>query len=86
MAHPHIKNESQLPIIIVADTDRETHLIVPGGSAEFLKPNIGDNVTYHVWSVKNGNQKDNELYADEFVVIPGRTNLLWTGSKLEHGS
>jgi hypothetical protein len=82
------KNESQQPIIVVMDTRREVHHIVPGGQVIFQEANIGDNPTFHVHTVNADGSEGPEVYADSFSTIrvfhlPGGRDLRWTGSKIE---
>lgn len=91
VVHIQFRNESPNQILAVMDTWREHHLIAAAGQATF-NPNIGDNPTYHVWSVDASGKPVQELYSDSFstVWIGGFPptphiggDLKWTGAKID---
>ncbi len=82
------KNESQQPIIVMMDHEREVKRIDPGATVIFEEANIGDNPTFHVFTVNTDGSRGREIYADSFHTIrvlhlPGGRDLRWTGSKIE---
>jgi hypothetical protein len=86
-----LKNKSPQMIEAVMDTEREVHRIGPASSDTF-HPNVGDNPTYHVYEVVNG-QRGRKLWAESFHTIwfggfpfPRAHvggDLKWTGNRLE---
>jgi len=82
------KNESQQSVIVVMDTRREVHLILPGAQVIFQEANIGDNPTFHVHTVNDDGSEGPEIFADSFHTIrlshaPGGRDLKWNGSKID---
>ena len=86
-----VKNEAPSPIVVVMDTEREVHQI-GGGGADTFHPNVGDNPTYHVYSVDAQGNRGQRLWSESFSTIwfggfPPTPHvggdLKWTGGKLE---
>ena len=69
----HAKNRSQQTIKIVMDTEREVHRMGPAG-ADTFHLSIGDNPTYAVYEVVNG-QRGRKPWSTSF-------NTVWVGDGL----
>jgi hypothetical protein len=82
------KNESQQPMIVMMDHEREVKRVDTGAAVIFEGANIGDNRTFDVFTVNNDGSRGGEIYADSFNMIrafhlPGGRDLRWSGSKIE---
>lgn len=53
-ARVNVHNYYAFPIQVVMDSNRESHVIQPGGVAKFTKANVGDKPTWRAYRYKNG--------------------------------
>jgi hypothetical protein len=86
-----VKNESQMPVIVVMDTEREVHRI-GAGAADTFHPNVGDNPTYRVYECDAQGNRGRRLWSESFSTVwvggfPPTPHvggdLKWTEGKLE---
>lgn len=85
-----VKNETSIPIVVVMDSGREIHAIVPAGSAEFVRAKIGDRVTFHVFNDLAATGKaeapNKEVAAHKIgfkAAIKSSGTWIWNGSELK---
>lgn len=69
------RNSSRSDIVVVMDSNRETHTIAAGGKSVFHKANVGDAPTF---SVRKPDGKT-ELFARKIGVIGVKSSLGWNG-------
>jgi hypothetical protein len=88
----YVKNDSPQPIVVVADTNRESWYIPPGATATFVNLNIGDQVTFRAYQPGPGNQPGGllgsacfgtPLIKPPFKIKLNSRDIKWVGNRFE---
>jgi hypothetical protein len=70
------RNETDQAITVVMNNQRESYPIAAHSQATFLKANIGDAPTFHVYDSKGTN-----LFSRNVGMVGAKTTFKWDGSK-----
>ena len=70
------RNSTNTIILVVMDSNRESHRIAAGGQATFGKANIGDKPTFYV----KDESGDKVLFSRQVGVIGAKSSFGWNGT------
>ena len=63
-ARVNVHNYYDFPVRVVMDTNREAHVIAPGGVATFTRANIGDHPTFHALNMNGETVSTRRVFLD----------------------